>query len=530
MRGRFADARSRGVAWDAANRGADGAGDPGSWAPAERGALLLGLLGAAAHLWRFTHPDFAVDDAWISFRIARNFLDGEGLVYNAGLPPVEGMTNLLWTLLSAGWIALWPQVDPIVGARVVGGLFQLGAVSFVGAAARRLAVEQGAEGGRRALAVAVATLLTALCGSMAYHATSGLETGLWAFLVAAGLERAVAGRWGAVGALGALAFATRPEAGLFVPALFGWMALRAGGVRGGTAGLGVFFAGVAAVEAFRLYTYGALVPNTFHAKPPSGSGAAEYALRWLWLGGGGGLGLLALLPVRRSRGLLGLAALALLSFAGALATGGDWMPGLRRLTEAGLVVYVLAGVGLAVAVSWERWVAAIGVLALAASSVSGVVRTADSALYPHAVNAQVGTLLRGAPGVRSIAVADIGRIGWSFPGPIYDFAGLVDRTIASGGGAHGEKDWNEGYFRAWAPDVVLLTTFGDPRNASSLEMRSLDLPAAASLRENGGYVPWAAAENLPGVWLVVFAREGVELPEAQWGAPDPALSAAFLGE
>lgn len=389
-------------------------------------------------------------------------------------------------------------------------------------------MEHGAGGYRPALAVAVATLLTALCGSMAYHATSGLETGLWAFLLAAGLERAVAGRWVAVGALGALGFATRPEAGLFVPALFGWMALRAGSPRAGAAGVGVFFAGVAAVEAFRLYTYGALVPNTFHAKPPSGSGAAEYALRWFWLGGGGGLGLLALLPARRSRGLLGLAALAALSFAGALATGGDWMPGLRRLTEASLVLYVLAGVGLAVAASWERWVAGVGAAALAASSVLAVIQTSDSALYPHAFNARVGELLAKAPGVRSIATADIGRIGWTFPGPIYDFAGLVDRTIASGGGSHGEKDWNEAYFREWAPDVVLLTTFGDPRDASRLELRSLDRPAEVSMRQNGGYLPWAAAEKLPGVWLVVFAREGVELPEAQWGPPDPALAATFL--
>lgn len=164
MRGRFADARPLGEAGAGANRGAAGAGASGGWTRAERGALLLGLMGAAAHLWRFRHPDFPVDDGWISFRIARNFLAGEGLVYNAGLPPVEGMTNLLWTLMSAVWIALWPGVDPIVPARVVGGVFQLGAVGMIGGAARRLAIEAGAAGSRPALAVAVATGLTALSG------------------------------------------------------------------------------------------------------------------------------------------------------------------------------------------------------------------------------------------------------------------------------------------------------------------------------------------------------------------------------
>lgn len=530
MSGRFADARPLGGAESGANRGAAAAAASGGWTRAERGALLLGLMGAAAHLWRFRHPDFPVDDAWISFRFARNLLAGEGLVYNAGLPPVEGMTNLLWTLLSVIWIALWPEADPIGPARVVGGVFQLGAVGMIGAAARRLAVEAGATGARPALAVAVATGLAALSGSMAYHATSGLETGLWALLVAAGVERGIAGRSKAVGVLGALAFATRPEAGLFFPALFGWLALRGGGLRAGGAGMMVFLAGVAGVEAFRLLTYGALVPNTFHAKPPSASGAYLYGVRWLMLGGGGGLGLLALLPARRHRALLGLVVLAVLSFAGALATGGDWMPGLRRLTEAMVVLYVLAGAGVAVAVAWERGIAALGAVALGASSVYGIVETVDSSLYPTEFNARVGELLAHSPGVRSVATADIGRIGWTFPGEIFDFAGLVDRTIAAASGEHGEKEWNEAYFRERAPDVVLITTFGPPAEpGAQLELRRLDQPVEASMRLHGGYTPWAAAQTLPGVWLVVFTRDGVVLPESLWGKPDPALAATFLG-
>lgn len=74
------------------------------------------------------------------------------------------MTNLLWTLMSAVWIALWPGADPIEPARVVGGVFQLGAVGMIGGGARRLAIEAGAAGSRPALAVAVATGLAALSG------------------------------------------------------------------------------------------------------------------------------------------------------------------------------------------------------------------------------------------------------------------------------------------------------------------------------------------------------------------------------
>ena len=49
--------------------------------------------------WQQFRWDFIVDDAYISFRYAKNFAEGQGLVYNPGEAPVEGYTNLLWTLL-----------------------------------------------------------------------------------------------------------------------------------------------------------------------------------------------------------------------------------------------------------------------------------------------------------------------------------------------------------------------------------------------------------------------------------------------
>ena len=52
----------------------------------------------------------AQDDAFISFRYAANLLAGEGLVYNHG-EWVEGYTNLSWTVVMAGVMAL--GVDPV---------------------------------------------------------------------------------------------------------------------------------------------------------------------------------------------------------------------------------------------------------------------------------------------------------------------------------------------------------------------------------------------------------------------------------
>src|SRR3989442_1133365 len=57
-------------------------------------AMAIGV-GYALRLW------WTSDDAYISFRYARNLVHGLGLVYNAG-ERVEGYSNFLWTL----WCAL----------------------------------------------------------------------------------------------------------------------------------------------------------------------------------------------------------------------------------------------------------------------------------------------------------------------------------------------------------------------------------------------------------------------------------------
>ena len=71
---------------------------------------LLGLCLAGHAL----HYDYVVDDAFISFRYAQNFLQGHGLVYNPG-ERVEGYTNFLWVLLVA--LGMVAGADPAPPAR-----------------------------------------------------------------------------------------------------------------------------------------------------------------------------------------------------------------------------------------------------------------------------------------------------------------------------------------------------------------------------------------------------------------------------
>ncbi|MGI8649822.1 MAG: hypothetical protein ACR2KW_05520, partial [Rubrobacter sp.] len=66
---------------------------------------VVAAVGLAAVVWSFVLRARSVqvvnEDAFISFRYARNLLAGDGLVFNPGGERVEGITNLLWTLLLA---------------------------------------------------------------------------------------------------------------------------------------------------------------------------------------------------------------------------------------------------------------------------------------------------------------------------------------------------------------------------------------------------------------------------------------------
>ncbi|MFQ5608360.1 MAG: hypothetical protein ACE5GA_10465, partial [Candidatus Zixiibacteriota bacterium] len=62
------------------------------------------------------------DDAFISFRYAKNLADGLGLVFNAG-EYVEGYTNFLWTLIMT--LGLRANIDPVALSETLGLMFYL---------------------------------------------------------------------------------------------------------------------------------------------------------------------------------------------------------------------------------------------------------------------------------------------------------------------------------------------------------------------------------------------------------------------
>lgn len=268
--------------------------------PAARRALVVGLAGTfvlllahAAVYW------FLTDDAFISFRYARNLAQGHGLVFNPGQEPVEGYTNFLWVLLLALFdlAGLPPErVANLLSLLATAGLWWLVA---------RASWRGGLE--RPAWIVLFPPLALAATRSVAVWSTSGLETRFFELFVVAGALRLVwevrseergvpvAIPWAAV--LFALATLTRPDGlligGCGLGAALAWLRLQ-GRLRPAYLGGAVCALGapVGAHYLFRFLYYHAWLPNTYYAKVSGtwwgmgGSYLAMFALEYgvvLWI-------------------------------------------------------------------------------------------------------------------------------------------------------------------------------------------------------------------------------------------------------
>ncbi len=70
-----------------------------------------------------------IDDAFITFRVANNFVNGKGLIYNIG-ERVEAYSNFLWTILISAGILL--GLSPFITTKILGFLFAIITVYIIG--------------------------------------------------------------------------------------------------------------------------------------------------------------------------------------------------------------------------------------------------------------------------------------------------------------------------------------------------------------------------------------------------------------
>lgn len=172
--------------------------------------LVAGLL-ILALAARLIPGERMVDDAHITFRYARNLVDGAGFVYNPG-QRVLGTTTPLYTLLMAGlalatgsrdFPVLALAVNAVAGSLSVGLLYALG--------------KQFSD---HALPAAAAALLWAVAPYSVTFAVGGMETDLTVALLLATSYAHITRRPRAMAALSGLALLARPDTAILLGLLW----------------------------------------------------------------------------------------------------------------------------------------------------------------------------------------------------------------------------------------------------------------------------------------------------------------------
>jgi hypothetical protein len=227
-------------------------------------AIAACVLLAVGHAWALA---WLSDDAFISFRYARNLVEGHGLVFNPG-ERVEGYTNPLWTVFLALGLRLGA---PAEAWSTVWGIACYGvSIALLGVMHKRACAALGAPDWLAA--VPFGAMYGAANVEWATFATGGLETSLFTMLVTLGLvlvvdEKAHDTKSRALGAGAVLALAalTRPDGALFVALGLGYVAVRRGW-RDAILFSVAFAALWGPFTAWRVSYYGSFFPNTYYAK------------------------------------------------------------------------------------------------------------------------------------------------------------------------------------------------------------------------------------------------------------------------
>lgn len=392
--------------------------------------IPLVLLALTRGLAWFQLP-YAAEDAYITFRYARNLAVGHGLVYNPN-ERVMGFSSPLWTL----WCALGTLLlhDPVAWSRATGTLCDLATLVLVTRLLERFV--------SRAAAWCFA-LFFALWPYFSVVAVTGMEIPLLAALIALGAT--LAGRrslWTGP-ALGALAL-TRPE-GLAAAFVIGLWARG----RDRLVALAIAAAGIGGLWAY----FGSPVPQSVVAKSQLYGTPGPWAGRvwWDWivplrLGDWPSIGdINALLPL-----------VVVLAAAGWVGAGALWAARRTPVAAAGAAALTVWAGYIALGVAFFFWyfeVPLLGVVILAACGLPRLVRgravyvsillyvlgdwSIGRILYVGRARAEAGDfgrisnyLTQNAHPGQSVLLEPIGFVGYYNPLRILDEVGLVTPAVA----------------------------------------------------------------------------------------------------
>ncbi len=348
-------------------------------------AMVVALVPFALLVWRF---DFVCDDAYITFRYARNFAEGRGLVYNPGVvPPVEGYSEFLWAVLVR--IGFDLGLAPEVTSRVLSIFAGVGLVVLsVFALARRFAPSP--------VALLTSALLIGCAPPLAVWSTGGMATVPVAMLAVALfvvvqrplLGGASAARRGLlIGVIAALLALMRADAALLValvlapPIVLGFATRRPALWRPALIGASIGAAAFFAHMAWRYSVYDDWVPNTARVKLGFSGGALgrgfDYVVSAFLSMPGLGLafvGAVAGVAIARRRigpvSALGVATVVVGVTAYAVSSGGDFMCFARFLVPA--VPFAILGYGALLFRIEERSRVAAGIAGVGTALLAGM--------------------------------------------------------------------------------------------------------------------------------------------------------------
>jgi hypothetical protein len=446
---------------------------------ADRSKFWILAIVAAPYLWfAINNYRYELDDALIYMRYIQNLVDGHGLVYNRG-ERFDGLTSPLFSYLTA--------LVALISRSARFATWFVSAVSTYAALAVLYLVFDKQLGQVRAMPRSAAILGLVLAATIPYFfSTYGMETGLFALLVAVTLWCYLERRWNAFYVAGAMLVLTRPEGLALIGAcgLYYLIRFRALPPLPGRP-LVIAIALVVGVAAVNTYFFGSPWPQTGAAKIWQGKSGywGDHLIFWnvFYLQGiafaGDGLAAVVLLGAAVIGVLaLGVSELNVVVLLFLLCYSAFYtifnIPNYHWYYSAYflfLPYYAATGAGY-VALTLIRGdsaptarLLAATILGVAAYPVYPFVQTdswrKDSSGAPYA---RAGAWIdANTPPDASFAAAEIGALGWYSKRPVVDILGLV---TAGNARLIGERDF-DGWVAAYRPDYLLVH---DPVN--TLEM------------------------------------------------------------
>jgi len=433
--------------------------------------LVLLTAGIVAHIILASYFNFTQDDAYITFRYAANFVNGEGLVYNAG-ERVEGFTNFLWTVVMilarrVGFeLALFSKILGVIcGCLTIVMTFLLASKYF----------------GKDYHWSGLSAFMLGTMLSFGYWSVAGLETAAFALMVTASLYFYRNGSYLTVAAL-ILATLLRPEGfmvfGLLI--LFDIATARRM-TRFVPTALVIYAGALLPFLAFKWFYYGTLLPNPFYAKTNFGSAALAdgigYAALFFLHYAAAGLFLLPAVYVsikKRSAPTL-LWTVLIIYCLYIVVVGGDVLKVHRFFVPLMPLVAIMIIYGLVKSTFKAGVIIPVVVIVLAWQIYVPRRHVADYHEAEKGLTLKMELLcqnLRAADKSNfSLAVSTIGMVGYQLPGhTVIDILGLTDTTIARHPeppvpglkSSWKERHYNTPYLLSRKPDYILFSTASKP--------------------------------------------------------------------